>query len=56
MEYRITLTPNEGEQYVLQDFAENKEFTLSAQEHGICTIEARMADNPEDIQTMEIKY
>lgn len=56
MEYRITLTPKEGESYVVQDFAENKEFTLSANKHGICTIEARMADDPEVIQTMEIEY
>lgn len=56
MEYKITLTPEEGEQYVVQNFSENKEFTLAVSEHGICTIEARMPDNPEDIQTLEIEY
>lgn len=55
MEYRIIITPEEGEQYWLQDFDTNASFTLPASEDGICTIVARMKDNPEEIiQTMEI--
>lgn len=57
MEYRIILTPAEGEQYMLQDFAENKEFSVSPEEQGICTIVARMANHPDDVvRTMEINY
>lgn len=56
MEYKITLTPDEGEQYVVQDFDENKEFTIPYGEKGICTIVARMKESPEEIQTMEILY
>lgn len=57
MEYRIILTPNEEEPYMVQDFAENKEFVVSSEEHGICTIVARMADHPDDVvRTMEINY
>lgn len=56
MEYRIIMTPNESEQYMVQDFAENKEFTVSLDEHGICTIVARMKDNPDKVQTLEISY
>lgn len=57
MEYRIILTPTEGEQYMVQDFAENKEFVISPEEHGICTIVARMADHPDEVvRTMEINY
>ena len=60
MEYRIILTINEEEgesvQQMLQDFSENKEFTIPADEHGICTIVARMKDNPEEVQTLEINY
>lgn len=57
MEYRIVLTPNEGDQYMVQDFAENKEFVVSRKEKGICTIVARMADYPDDVvRTMEINY
>lgn len=57
MEYRIIITPEEGEQYWLQDFDTNASFTLPASEDGICTIVARMKDNPEEIiQTMEINF
>lgn len=56
MEYRIILTPYEQEQIVIQDFIENKEFSRSEDEHGICTIVARMKDNPDDIQTLEVNY
>lgn len=57
MEYRIILTPLEGEQYMIQDFEQNKEFTVPEGETGICTIVARMTDAPNDVvQTMEIDY
>lgn len=57
MEYRIILTPEEGEQYMVQDFEQNKEFTVPEGETGICTIVARMTDAPNDVvQTMEIDY
>lgn len=35
---------------------DNQEFTLSIEEHGICTIEVRMRDDLEIVQVMEIKY
>ncbi len=55
MEYRIIITPEEGNQYWLQDFSTNSSFILPASENYICTIVARMKDAPEDIiQTMEI--
>lgn len=56
MEYYIILTPEGGEQYMVQYFAENKEFTVPRNEDGICTIVSRMADDPENIQTLEIWY
>lgn len=60
MEYRIILTIDEEEgqsrQQMLQDFSENKEFTIPVYEHGICTIVARMKDNPEEVQTLEVNY
>ncbi len=60
MEYRIILTIDEEEgerrQEMIQDFSENKEYTIPAGEHGICTIVARMKDNPEEVQTLEINY
>lgn len=57
MEYRIIMTPDEGEQYLIQDFKENKEFVLSAEKHGVCTIVARLKDAPrEAVQTMNVRY
>ena len=56
MEYRVIITPDEGEQYMLQDFAENSEFTIPIEEHGICSIIARMENTPDDVQTLEIRF
>lgn len=56
MEYKIVLAPYGGEPYVVQDYLENKEFTVPLYEGGICTIEARSTDDPDHIQTLEIKY
>lgn len=56
MEYRIVMTPDEGAQYVIQDFDENQEFTIPRGETGICTIVARMKESPDEVQTLEIKY
>lgn len=56
IEYRIIVTPNEGEQYMIQDFSENKEFAIPTSETGICTVVARMKETSEDVQTLEINY
>lgn len=56
MEYSITLTSETGEVSLIQDFAENREFTLPAEEHGICTIIARMKDGVEELCKVEISY
>lgn len=57
MEYRIKLTPDEGEPQMVQDFDANKKFTVSMEGgHGICTITARMQDSREEVQTMEVWY
>lgn len=56
MEYRVIMTPEKTAQYMVQDFSENKEFAIPINEHGICTIVARMADDQEDIQTIEFEY
>lgn len=56
MEYRIIMTPDEDEQYLIQDFAENKIFTVPISEHGICTIIARVKEFPDEMQTLEIDY
>lgn len=56
MEYRIILTPEEGEPYVLLDFDENTEFLVPRGERGICTLSARMTGAMEELQVMEIHY
>lgn len=55
MEYRIILTPDGEESYMVQDFSENKAF-LDSSEHGVCTIVYRIKDMPDTVQTMEINY
>ncbi|MCM1124543.1 MAG: SGNH/GDSL hydrolase family protein [Eubacterium sp.] len=57
MEYKVILTSEKGEQYMVQDFSENKEFSVPMKEHGVCTIAVRMTAHPDDVvQTMEIDY
>ncbi len=56
MEYNISLVSDTGEVNLIQDFTENREFTLPAEEHGICTIRARMKDGVEELCNMEISY
>lgn len=56
MEYTIILTPNDGDSYTVQYFTNNKEFSVPANEHGICMITARTTDTPDTIQTLEINY
>ena len=56
MEYRIILSPDDKERIIIQDFMENKEFSRPKDEHGICTVVARMKDVPNDILTLEVNY
>lgn len=56
LEYKILLTPNDGEQYLLQDFSTNKEFCISAEEHGVLTIISKRIDNESYIPSLEIYY
>ena len=56
IEYNISLVSDTGEVNLIQDFTENREFTLPAEEHGICTIRARMKDGVEELCNMEISY
>lgn len=56
MEYRVIMTPNEGEEYMIQDFDNHKEFTISKEEHGICTIIMRIEGTTVELQTIETGY
>ncbi len=60
MEYRIILTSEtqdgQTEQRMLQDFYTNKTFAVPSDEHGICTVVARMSDDPDNVQCLEVQY
>lgn len=52
--YRIIITPDEGEQYVVQDFSDNKTFVLPDDGTGWLTVVAR--DRAGNVQTLEMVY
>lgn len=56
LEYQIFLTPDGGETVLLQDFATNKHFNISAEEHGSCKIVWRNINDEEKIGNMDIQY
>lgn len=57
MEYKIVMIPEDDrEQYILQDFSENKTFLVDNDEHGTCMITYRMKAVPDTVQTIEITY
>lgn len=56
MEYRIVMSPDDQEQYVLQDYSENRNFQLDYSEHGTCMITYRMKTLPYQVQSIEIAY
>lgn len=56
MEYRIVMSPDDKEQYVLQDYSENRIFRVDNSEHGICMITYRMKTVPYQVQSIEVAY
>lgn len=56
MEYRITLKPEGKKRRQIQDFRVNMKFQVPVEEHGICTITARIKEKPTKMQTMSIRY
>ena len=56
IEYKIILTPEGGNSYMLQNFSENSIFTIKPEEHGVCTIEYRIMDDLNERQKVEISY
>lgn len=57
MEYRILLNPEDGVSYIVQDFSKNKDFEISPDEHGVCTLSIRLVSDPKNtLQTIKITY
>lgn len=56
MEYRITLTPDGKRRRQIQDFQSNMAFQVPLEEHGVCTIAARVKETPTEMRTMSVRY
>lgn len=56
MEYQIVMAPNEGDEYIVQSFAENMMFQVPLEEHGRCKIVARVKGSLSETQALEINY
>lgn len=56
IEYQIVVTPEAGEQRVIQNFAESKDFSLPIDEHGMLDISWRLIDNADMVQTIKLAY
>lgn len=56
VKYKVELTPNDGQPYVVQEFMENKEFTVPPQEHGYCTLSIKENALAEEEKTWQINY
>lgn len=56
MEYRIILTPDGKRRRQIQDFQDNMTFQVPLEEHGICTIAARVKETPTEMWTMSVCY
>lgn len=56
IEYRIMAATSEGNQYCIQDFDENTDFSLPKDEKGTITVEWRSAAEPDLVHTFEAAY
>ena len=56
LEYEIILIPDGRKEYKIQDFSDNRFFTVPPGEHGICVISYRLNSEPEQVETVEISY
>lgn len=56
MEYKIIANPSDGEEYLVQDFSENKDFLMPADEHGTISIIARVNSGIDDARMLKINY
>lgn len=56
MEYRIQITPKDGEKYLVQDFAKERYFEISPEEHGVCTVTFRMSGDPTHESEVNIAF
>ena len=56
LEYEIILTPENGEAMILQEFSNNRFFTIDPDEKGIITIKYRLSDLSDEEKSVSISY
>lgn len=56
LEYEIIILPEGEEPYMLQEFSNNRFFTITPEEHGVITISYRLSNFPDKVQTIDITY
>lgn len=56
LEYHITLRLADGQQQIIQEFSENKEFVLPGDLSGTMVIITRVVDDPEKTQELEFSF
>ncbi len=54
LKYRIVVTPDGGEQYMIQDFSENATFEITQEGTGVISVETRFLDG--SVSKMDVQY
>lgn len=56
LEYEISYSDSEKKPYKIQNYSDNRFFTITPAEHGSITITYRLSDSPDDVKTCNISY
>ncbi len=56
LEYQIILKPENGGEYIRQDFSNNNYFLITPDDHGICSLAFRLSGLPDQVWTLDISY
>ena len=56
LEYQIEMEPNEGDSYTQQEFSDNRFFSVSPDDHGICTVTYRLKEDLSNVRSVSIAY
>lgn len=56
LEYKIVLSPQDGESRILQKFSSNRYFDIDPTEHGVINITYRLTDKPNETKKIDVTY
>lgn len=56
IEYRIQAINSDGEEKIIQNYSENRQFLIPSDEHGLFYISTRQETTKEEIQNLTIEY